>query len=65
MTIAYMHMDGYGYEDAILINERLVREDVLTSIHIEEYECDVVDTKLERKEITGIFPIVPNPIWLI
>ncbi len=56
MTIAYMHMDGYGYEDAILINERLVREDVLTSIHIEEYECDVVDTKLGAEEITRDIP---------
>lgn len=56
MTIAYMYMDGYGYEDAIIINERLVRQDVLTSIHIEEYECEVVDTKLGPEEITRDIP---------
>ena len=49
---------GYGFEDAILISERLVKEDLLTSIHIEEYEAEVVDTKLGPEEITNDIPNV-------
>ncbi len=58
LTIAYAHFEGFGYEDAIIISERLVREDLLTSIHIEEYECEVVDTKLGVEELTRDIPNV-------
>ncbi len=58
LKIAYMHFDGYGYEDAIIISERLVREDSLSSIHIGEYECELVDTKLGPEEITRDIPNV-------
>lgn len=58
LIIAYTSLEGYGFEDAILISERLVREDVLTSIHIEEYEADVVDTKLGPEELTRDIPNV-------
>ncbi len=49
-------MGGYNYEDAILISEQLVIDDVFTSIHIEEYECDARDTKLGPEEITRDIP---------
>ncbi len=52
ILIGFMTWEGYNYEDAILINERLVKEDVYTSIHIEEYECEARDTKLGAEEIT-------------
>ncbi len=58
LLIAYMCFDGLGYEDAIVISDRLVREDVLTSIHIEEYEVDVVETKLGPEELTRDIPNV-------
>jgi DNA-directed RNA polymerase subunit beta len=58
LTIAYMHFDGFGYEDAIVISDRLVREDILSSIHIEEHECELVDTKLGPEEITRDIPNV-------
>ncbi len=58
LVIAYMTLEGYGFEDAILVSERLVRQDMLTSIHIEEYECDVVDTKLGPEELTRDIPNV-------
>ncbi|MCL4390354.1 MAG: DNA-directed RNA polymerase subunit beta [Patescibacteria group bacterium] len=58
LTIAYMHFEGFGYEDAIIVSDRLVREDLLTSIHIEEYECEVVDTKLGPEELTRDIPNV-------
>ena len=51
-----MNWEGYNYEDAILLNERLVMEDVFTSIHVEEYECDSRDTKLGPEEITRDIP---------
>lgn len=51
-----MPWEGYNYEDAILISERLVKEDVYTSIHIEEYECEARDTKLGPEEITRDIP---------
>jgi DNA-directed RNA polymerase subunit beta len=58
VTIAYMSYDGLGYEDAIVISDRLVKEDVLTSINIEEYEASVVDTKLGPEETTRDIPNV-------
>ena len=58
MLIGFMTWDGYNYEDAVLINERLVRDDIYTSIHIEEYECDARDTKLGAEEITREIPQV-------
>ncbi len=58
LTIAYMSYDGLGYEDAIVISDRLVKEDVLTSINLEEYECSVVQTKLGPEETTRDIPNV-------
>ena len=58
LVIAYASLGGYGFEDAILVSDRVVREDVLTSIHIEEYESDVVDTKLGPEELTRDIPNV-------
>ncbi|MFV1917132.1 MAG: DNA-directed RNA polymerase subunit beta, partial [Patescibacteria group bacterium] len=58
LVIAYSSFEGYGFEDAILISDRLVKEDTLTSIHIEEYEADVVDTKLGPEELTRDIPNV-------
>ena len=58
LTIAYTSLGGYGFEDAILISDRLVKDDLLTSIHIEEYEAEVVDTKLGPEEITNDIPNV-------
>ena len=58
LLIAYMSFDGLGYEDAIVISDRLVKEDLLTSIHIEEYEIDVVETKLGPEELTRDIPNV-------
>ena len=56
ILVGYMNWEGYNYEDAILLNERLVMEDVFTSIHVEEYECDARDTKLGPEEITRDIP---------
>ncbi|HEY8529838.1 MAG TPA: DNA-directed RNA polymerase subunit beta [Paenibacillaceae bacterium] len=58
VLVAFMPWEGYNYEDAILLSERLVREDVYTSIHIEEYECEARDTKLGPEEITRDIPNV-------
>ena len=58
ILIGFMTWEGYNYEDAILINERVVREDVLTSIHIEEFETESRDTKLGPEEITRDIPNV-------
>jgi len=58
VLMGFMTWEGYNYEDAILINERLVRDDVFTSIHIEEYETDARDTKLGPEEITRDIPNV-------
>ena len=58
VLIAFMAWEGYNYEDAILISEKLVREDVYTSIHIEEYESEARDTKLGPEEITRDIPNV-------
>ncbi len=57
-VVAFMPWGGYNFEDAILINEKLVREDVYTSIHIEEFECGARDTKLGPEEITRDIPNV-------
>ncbi len=56
--IGFMTWEGYNYEDAVLINERLVRDDIYTSIHIEEYEIEARDTKLGAEEITRDIPNV-------
>jgi DNA-directed RNA polymerase subunit beta len=58
ITIAFMPWDGYNFEDAVLINEKLVKEDIYTSLHIEEYECTARDTKLGQEEITRDIPNV-------
>ncbi len=58
VLVAFMPWEGYNYEDAILISERLVKDDVFTSIHIEEYECEARDTKLGPEEITRDIPNV-------
>ena len=56
--IGFMTWEGYNYEDAVLINEKLVRDDVYTSIHIEEYDTEARDTKLGPEEITRDIPNV-------
>src|SRR5438552_16810424 len=56
LIVAYMPWEGHNYEDAIIISERLVKDDVLTSIHIEEHEVDARDTKLGAEEITRDIP---------
>lgn len=58
VLVAFMPWEGYNYEDAILLSEKLVKEDIYTSIHIEEYECDARDTKLGPEEITRDIPNV-------
>ena len=58
VLVAFMTWEGYNYEDAILLSEQMVKEDVYTSIHIEEYECEARDTKLGPEEITRDIPNV-------
>lgn len=58
LIVAYANFGGYGFEDAILVSDRLVKQDMLTSVHIEEYEAEVVDTKLGPEEITNDIPNV-------
>jgi len=58
ILIGFMTWEGYNYEDAVLINERLVKEDIFTSVHIEEYESEARDTKLGAEEITRDIPNV-------
>ncbi len=62
LLVAFMPWQGHNYEDAIVISERLVKEDVLTSIHIEEHELDARDTKLGAEEITRDIPNVPEEV---
>ncbi|MEX2274150.1 MAG: DNA-directed RNA polymerase subunit beta [Actinomycetota bacterium] len=62
LVVAYMPWEGHNYEDAIIISQRLVKEDVLTSIHIEEHEVDARDTKLGAEEITRDIPNVSEEI---
>jgi DNA-directed RNA polymerase subunit beta len=57
LVVAFMPWDGFNYEDAILVSERLVRDDVFTSVHIEEYEVEIRETKLGKEEFT---PDIPN-----
>ncbi len=62
-----MTWEGYNYEDAVLLSERLVQEDVYTSVHIEEYEAEARDTKLGPEEITSDIPGVGDDalrIWM-
>ena len=58
IIVAYMPWEGYNYEDAILLSENLIKRDIFTSIHIEEYQCDSRDTKLGPEEITRDIPNV-------
>ena len=58
LTVAFMPWDGYNYEDAILLSEQLVRDDVYTSIHIDEFEIEIRETKLGREEFTRDIPNV-------
>ncbi|MFN2525427.1 MAG: DNA-directed RNA polymerase subunit beta [Actinomycetota bacterium] len=62
LLVAFMSWEGYNFEDAIIISERLVKEDVLSSIHIEEYEIDARDTKLGAEEITRDIPNVAEEV---
>ncbi len=62
LMIAYMPWEGYNYEDAIIVSERVVAEDLLTSIHISEYEVDARDTKLGPEEITREIPNISDDI---
>jgi DNA-directed RNA polymerase subunit beta len=63
LLVAFMPWQGHNFEDAIVISERLVKDDVLTSIHIEEHEIDARDTKLGAEEITRDIPNVPKKSW--
>ena len=58
VLVAFMTWDGYNYEDAVIMSERLVKDDVYTSVHIEEYESESRDTKLGPEEITRDIPNV-------
>jgi len=62
LLVAFMPWEGYNYEDAIIISERVVKEDLLTSIHIEEYEVEARDTKLGPEEITREIPNVGEDV---
>ena len=58
VVVAFMPWNGYNFEDSILISERVVKEDLFTSVHIQEFECVSRDTKLGQEEITGDIPNV-------
>ena len=60
LLIGFMTWEGYNYEDAIILNERLLMDDVLTSLHIEKHECEARDTKLGPEEITRDIPNLPG-----
>ena len=62
LLVAYMPWEGHNYEDAIILNQRLVQDDILTSIHIEEHEVDARDTKLGAEEITRDIPNVSEEV---
>nr|WP_268766577.1 DNA-directed RNA polymerase subunit beta [Jatrophihabitans endophyticus] len=62
MLVAFMPWEGHNYEDAIILNQRIVQDDVLTSIHIEEHEVDARDTKLGAEEITRDIPNVSEEV---
>ena len=56
VLVAFMPWQGYNFEDSILVSERIAKDDVFTSIHIEEFECVARDTKLGKEEITARHP---------
>ena len=58
VLVAFMPWQGYNFEDSILVSERVVKEDIFTSVHIEEFECVARDTKLGKEEITRDIPNV-------
>jgi DNA-directed RNA polymerase subunit beta len=58
LLVAFMPFDGYNFEDAIIVSERLIKEDIFTSVHIEEYEVEIRETKLGREEFTRDIPNV-------
>ena len=58
LVVAFMPFDGYNFEDAIIVSERLIKDDVFTSVHIEEYEVEIRETKLGREEFTRDIPNV-------
>ena len=62
LLVAFMPWEGYNYEDAIILSERVVKDDLLTSIHIEEYEVEARDTKLGPEEITREIPNVGEDV---
>src|SRR3546814_20515144 len=62
LLVAFMSWEGYNFEDAIILSERLVKDDVLTSIHIKEHEIDARDTKLGPEEITRDIPNLSEDI---
>ncbi len=62
IIVAYMPWEGYNYEDAILLSENLIKRDIYTSIHIEEYQCDARDTKLGPEEVTRDIPNVAEDV---
>ena len=62
LLVAFMSWEGHNYEDAIILSQRLVQDDVLSSIHIEEYEVDARDTKLGAEEITRDIPNVSEEV---
>ena len=62
LLVAFMPWEGHNFEDAIIVSERLVKEDMLTSIHIEEHEIDARDTKLGAEEITRDIPNVAEEV---
>ncbi len=64
LMVAFMPWEGYNYEDAIIISERLVKEDILSSIHIEEHEIEARDTKLGAEEITRDIPNVAEEVLM-
>ena len=61
VLVAFMPWRGYNFEDAIVVSEKLVKEDYYTSIHIEEFEIEARDTKLGRRRSRAIFPTSPRP----
>lgn len=63
LLVAFMSWEGYNYEDAIILSQRLVQDDVLSSIHIEEHEVDARDTKLGAEEITRDIPNISPDAW--
>ena len=63
--VAYMTWEGYNFEDTVIMSERLVKEDVYTSVHLEEFESETRDTKLGPEEITREIPNVGKMLFVI